>query len=496
MTKTKKCFSGCRKFIKNRNILKKKKKITKKNTFNNKTKKHKTNTKNKLLQYGSSGTEEEHLYEDRENALKKVGNFVLKNKSKLRTNYLKTICADSGACISFGTEVKKINELFDNFVNFNYAISPVKTIGIVSINGFVKEIKYSRNDYDSYAVLKSCAASAEADNLMYEYEVGINFVNKQNKIFPCFLETYGLFAYKDNVSWTLSKNTKTMQISELKNCLQNLPNLDYSIGCPKSKYIALLIQHIKDAKTLDDFIQEISRVANVGEQLILINYDIPYLLYQVYMPLATLANEFTHYDLHTSNVLLYEPIKGAYMTYNYHLNSGKTVKFNSRYIAKIIDYGRSYYNNGTHNSKDTYKHICKIKECEPACGENFGFGILGPEIPPGSFSYISSQERNKSADLRLINLVKSEVLVIGNIYQKFTNILDKIVFKKAFGTKEIVKSGLPLKIKNVIDVCKELEEYISNPTYVIKNESYFSSMPKIGDFHIYQDGRAMNFIQV
>jgi hypothetical protein len=517
MTKTKKCFSGCRKFIKNRNILKKKKKITKKNTFNNKTKKHKTNTKNKLLQYGSSGTKKEHLYENRENALKKVGNFVLKNKSKLRTNYLKTICADSGACISFGTEVKKINELFDNFVNFNYAISPVKTIGIVSINGFVKEIKYSRNDYDSYAVLKSCAASAEADNLMYEYEVGINFVNKQNKIFPCFLETYGLFLYKDDVSWENSMNSNQMRIEELKSCLQEQKSIDYTIGCPNYKNVAILIQHIKDAKTFGDLIYEISQEKIYGEKLTLTNNDMPYLLYQIYMPLATLADQFTHYDLHANNVLLYEPIKGSYMTYYYHLTSGKTVEFNSKYIVKIIDYGRCYYNNGTQNSLDTYKKICETTECTPKrgtdCGSDFGFAVLNPEERPGAFHFITSQKKNSSIDMRFINIIKEELnkdikymnksylTLFKHMNSAFVNLLDKIVydspklfFPTSFGTREILEPGKEKnKINNVKDLCEELGEYINQHAKI--DIMYYYELPKIGDFHIYQDGRPMNFIK-
>jgi len=531
MAKTKRCFSRCRQLPeedcrektrlcqytkgtrkycriskyytlnKNCDMIKKKKKLTKTEASKtigkfvlNKTRKH------KLLQQ-ELVEQEERLYQeqlkkqqDREKALKKVGNFVLKNKSNLRANYLKTICADSGACISFGTEVKKINELFDHFINFKYAVSPVKAIGSVSANGFVKEIKYSRNNYESYAVLKS-SINKQSDNLMYEYEVGINFINKQNKIFSCFLETYGMFLYKDDASWVTAKNAKTLLTSQLSNYLDYLPNIDYVVGCQKSKNIALLIQHVKDVKTIEDFITEISRKTSVGEQMMLINYDIPSILYQVYMPLASLANEFTHYDLHGSNVLLYEPIKGAYMTYNYHLTSGKTVKFHSRYIAKIIDYGRAYYDDGTQTSLDTYKKICKIKECNPSCGEDFGFAILGPEIPPGSFDYITSQKKNKSSDLRLINIIKENILTIGNVHPNFEKMLDKIVFKKSFGTKEIVKSGFPKKINNVMDACKELEEYILKPQFLAKNEGFYNLMPKIGDFHIYQDGRPMEFVK-
>lgn len=59
------------------------------------------------------------------------------------------------------------------------------------------------------------------------------------------------------------------------------------------------------------------------------------------MPLATLANTFTHYDLHPSNVLLCEPVLGKY--YKYILNDRTVVEFKSKYIVKIIDYGRSFF---------------------------------------------------------------------------------------------------------------------------------------------------------
>ena len=213
------------------------------------------------------------------------------------------------------------------------------------------------------------------------------------------------------------------------------------------------------------------------------------------MPLATLANQFTHYDLHRSNILLYEPVKGAYITYNYHLNSGITVKLHSKYIAKIIDYGRSYYNNGTQNSLDTYKKICKIKECEPECGRRVGLYYLGPRKPPSKNDYSTCQKKNISSDLRLIYLISESILPIGNISPGFNSILEKIVFNGKYGTKEIVKSGLPNKINNVIDLYKILEEYITLPNKIRANELQYQGLPKIGDFHIYQDGRPMNFVK-
>ena len=208
------------------------------------------------------------------------------------------------------------------------------------------------------------------------------------------------------------------------------------------------------------------------------------------MPLASLINEFTHYDLHTSNVLLYEPVKNSCITYNYHLISGKIVTFKSKYIAKIIDYGRCYYDDTQNSSLKTYKKICRTRDCDPDCGEEDGLSILAPEDSPGSFHYISSQVRNASHDLRFARNVS-----VPAVKSYLNEILEKIVYNSDYGTKENMKSGLPNKINNVVDMCDALENLINTPTYKIDNDSYFSSLTNIGDFHIYQDRRPMTFIK-
>jgi len=477
------------KLDKNCNMTKKTKKITKseaslkiKKFLLNKTRKRK---EQKII--------EQKIKENKKIAAsKKISKFMVKTGNKRRAHFLKTICFDSGACLSFGTEVKTINKFFNHFVNFEYAISPVKRIGSVSANGFVTEIKYSREGYDSYAVLKS-SILADSDNLMYEYEVGL-FINKQNKIFPCFLETYGLFYYKDEASWKQVKDTNMAGVKLIKNSLEVIP-IDYSIGCTKSKYLAILIQHIQNPITLYDFLSNVLKEPDQIEQQKLINFDLLYILYQIYMPLATLKNEFTHYDLHLNNVLLYEAGIDEYITYHYHLIDGTIVKFYSKYIVKIIDYGRAYFKDGTHNSKKIYDNICKITECDPNCGEDVGFNILGPEVPPGSFYYISSQVKNESADLRLINSLVNNFLYHKNTFAKFNSLLNRILYKKPQGTKEVRKSGLPHRISNVSDVCESLQEIVTDPLYILQNDRDFAYYDPLGDFHIYQDGRPMNFIK-
>lgn len=424
----------------------------------------------------------------KKNASTKIKGFMIKTGDKRRAVFLRTICADSGVCVAFGTEINKINKFFDNFSNFEYVVSPARTIGKESNNGFVKEIKYEREGYDAYAVLKS-SSRKDADNLMYEYEVG-QYINKQNTIFPCFLETYGVFLYKDDASWKHARDGDTIVPNVLKNSLRVLDEIDYSVGCLKSKYVAIMVQHIKNAITFKKFNENVTTKISDNEIIPTFNHEMVCILYQIYMPLASMHKEFTHYDLHTENVLLYEPVKKSYITYNYHLQSGEIITFKSKYIAKLIDYGRCYYDDPPKSSLKTYNKICGTSDCDPNCGEDDGLIVLSPEDRPGSFHYISSQIRNASHDLRF---AKNVVLPKKQTY--LNDLLKKIVYKKTFGTKENMKSGLPDKINNVVDMCDALEELINTPTYKIDNDSYFSSLTNIGDFHIYQDRRPMTFIK-
>ena len=435
-------------------------------------------------------------------ASKKIARFMMETKPKRQALFLKSLCSDSGVCVAFGTEINKINEFFNNFTDFNYAVS-IKKIGAVSANGFVKEITYRREGYESFAVLKS-SAKPKSDNLMYEYEVG-HYINKQNKIFPCFLETYGLFLYKNAAAWSKSKaqsqaankatakaTAESLAVVALRDGLTLSNAIDYSVGCPKSRDIAILIQHIKGAKTLSSYMDDAMDLDPLDYEKS-INYELPSLLYQIYMPLEVLKSEFTHYDLHYENVLLYKPIKDGYITFHYHLASGEVVKFNSQYIAKIIDYGRSYYDDGAKNAKSTYENICKIKECKPKCGKNYGVSWLGPEAYPGGSYYISTQVPNVSHDLRLLNIVKAKFSKIEETSAQFKRLLNKVVYKTNYGTNERTVSGMPDDIYNVADAESSLRELIKHPYYMIQNDREFAKLKNVGALHIYADRRPMRF---
>ena len=424
-------------------------------------------------------------------ARKTIGRFI-KNSGK----FLQTICSDSGVCIAFGKNTDEITQYFKGFADFTYANSPIKKIGDPSNNGFVKEIEYEREGYKSHAILKS-SVKPDSDNLVYEYLVGIKYINRILKSFPCFVQTYGLFFYNSEISWKIMKGTGPVHKSLLKT-LNVQTTIDYSKACLESKYVAILIQHIKNAKSLDSFIKP----AGYSNFL---KFDAIYILFIIYHALASLSTKFTHYDLHTGNVLIYEPVKDKYIQYHYHNSDGTITTFCSPYIPKIIDYGRSFFDNGNLNSRKIYDKLCKIKDCEK-CGDDYGFSWLDPKPS----YYISSSKKNESHDLRLLHIVNNRLyklydtepgFPVEKTFETLSNITKKVVYgvgikdedDKEFGTKENVSKG-KYKIFNVTDAYNYFKTAIEKPDLIGENQARYSNViNKLGDLHVYDDGRPMKY---
>ena len=293
--------------------------------------------------------------------------FFLKNKSKIKTNYLKHICSSAGDCLSFGKETEKINKLFHNFVDFSYVEFPIKRIGAVSFNGFISMLKYKRNNYECYAVLKS-SKRLISDNLYYEYLVGRDFINHYKNFFPCFTETYGIFKYNSANDWQNFQNENFLLNQEkLKSCLTNIS--DYpeeeiiKLSCnDKGNMISILCQHINVRYSLKELIKKYKTVNNQNFEL---DNILPSCLYQILLPLYYLRKVYSHNDLHEENVLCF-PVTTkngnlGYMNLNYIID-GSTYTLRSEYILKIIDYGRSYYKyDDKRNTKNSFMKIFKEK---------------------------------------------------------------------------------------------------------------------------------------
>ena len=216
-------------------------------------------------------------------------------------------------------------------------------------------------------------------------------------------------------------------------------------------------------------------------------------LYQIYCPLAFLSDEFTHYDLHSENVLIHQPSKNntQYIKMIYHYPDDSVVEIKTFGIAKIIDYGRCYFHDREQNlsSKDFYDMLCKTKECDPDCGKHVGFSTLGPEHFPGSFYHISSQKRNASHDLRLFYMIS----------RYFEGLQRKLEYTHEYGTAEIIHNENIFerggKIKNVKDAHLYLKYIImTDPMFMREIEQRFAGTTEYGELHCWVDGsRPMQF---
>jgi len=405
--------------------------------------------------------------------------------------HLTQVCNSSGICISLGSaEIPRINNFFDGFINFAL-IQNIKRVGSESANGFVHQIEYMKRDYIAHAILKS-AMNPNSDNLFYEFLVGYFFINEQKKNFTCFLETYGFGQYKNDTCWTNYRNkprnaTIMAKTRGILSCIDFFPNnAVYSNineflnrSCKHSSHITLLIEHIKDAKSLDSMLNDEN-----GE---FITYDLLSALYQIYLPLSCLSKKFTHYDLHTENVLIYEPFAGEKkcFLFTYTFPDGKTVSFKTKYMVKIIDYGRSFYKKDEKvNAMTLYGKLCnerKTPDCnvsrENRCGENLGYDSFSDGF---SSFFINSSLKNESHDLRLLHIMNTDEDIRDAIIENnpdLYDIISHVKFDAQYGTPEVLTSGInsnPPSINNVTDACKVLQQLLKMDLTQEQINDYYS----------------------
>jgi hypothetical protein len=272
--------------------------------------------------------------------------------------------------------IDEIKQKFDEFNTFKDA-TEVKQIGESSNQGFVRRIKFVRDGTSAYTILKT-ALEKTSDNLFYEFMVGSLLINNMKRYFPCFLETYGLY---------ISNNENVRDFKKFVFAPINGETIDNYImeSCKYSDSLSILIQDIEKPKTFEDFFikknNELLNNIRSSDKAKLQNFyevELPQLLYQIYSPLSKIAHLFTHYDLHMRNVLLYDIGKCIEIKYHKH-NPKDDISFKTRYIVKIIDYGRCYFDHKLLQEDSLlYDKICGIEECDPNCGSENGYSWLAP----------------------------------------------------------------------------------------------------------------------
>jgi hypothetical protein len=277
--------------------------------------------------------------------------------------------------------------------------------------------------------------------------------------------------FSSNRNIIIDSKTKSFNNLELIND-DNIKDNFQHFGCNPDKNISILIQYLDNPISFYDFYEGNLTIFNINS-----NFDVKWahfmlytVFYQIYMPLSILKNSFTHYDLHKNNVLLYKLDDNKFITFKYYIE-GQVVSFNSKYIVKIIDYGRSYFKEtDIFNSLEIKKIVCDLKECTNKVNNKCNgtqMGLQWLTYESNDFNILSSKLNNEY-DSKLFN---------------------KFVSKLFYKTRTSYKD-----INNIVDIEKHIRTTLNNPIYIKFNEG-FDEKYKLGTLNIYSDNRPMEFIK-
>jgi len=387
-----------------------------------------------------------------------------------------TICKNPTICISFAQYREDIERYFDYFSWTWARLQNIVKIGSDSVNGFNCEIPFERNQYRAYAVLKS-SRKESSDNLFYEALVG-DFINTLHQYYPCFVQTYRYGKYKtatfysdvkDNlVNPSILKRWKDELI--MKRVSGNATKKSNKLkiietSCKTPLYNCILIESIHPAASL------YSECMKHKDSIDFWTKVFPHYLFQVYSVLTTISTQFTHYDLHSDNVLLYLLDDKKYIKMNYHFKH-KTVSLMTNRILKIVDYGRSYfYQDQEINSNKIADLVCKFSSCNPECGKNKGY-------------YWLNREHNERYDLRLLNDIYKSIILEYDIRlpSYILDFLGNIEYKS---TETVHK----LNIRTIHDAFVYIQRLLKEETVVQYNNENYKDSTLLGELDVWVEER-------
>ena len=357
---------------------------------------------------------------------------------------VKRECPSSMDCLLLNNKHRdKIKELFDNFRSFTSLKSVLHLSKASGGNADVCLLTYNFHEYETKALMKT-QKPGKTDSLVYEFLMGKQ-INRYLSFLPNFVETYSLFKkYKDADITLLSLRKKYTYYNKSEQEM-----LEDEIN--KTTQNSLLVEYVHNATKIDlnnkDFVDN----------------DLIPVLFQIYYALYKLNGKFVHYDLYIPNIMLYEPYKGSHIKFNYQIE-GETYEFYSRYIAKIIDYGRVF----TSESTKIHKQLCIIQENK--CG-GVSFPVSNRLLKDYfNFDYVNP---NQSSDLSLLYQLKD--IMFDKLTGKFKIENDNLekLFKFLPELKESPQTGkydIPPKsssgkmINNVTDAFERLKKLIKIQT--------------------------------
>jgi hypothetical protein len=434
--------------------------------------------------------------------------------------------------ILFNSNSNTFLKSVEYFRNLKYYTNVIEPIGANSVNGFIRKLTYNKNGTEYPIVLKS-SADIGSDNLIYEFLVG-QCINIFAQYYPCFSKTYFAGFYNDERIYNAFKKlvvTSKMPAGVSLSDYLTIPHqndLEQLIkeGCLKSKFACIFTQYIPIRKSFYKYIQKYSKstpkhIEVFQPKFVDKLYTLIIGLHMTYQLLSSLANFFTHYDLHFENIVLVKLPKKTYITINYHNSSKEIISYKTKYIPIIIDYGHSFVNcqkmnTSVNNSHKIMKTVCNYdvdnpdktqRMCLSDCGNFTGFRYTKSyDEKTDTFKtrgshYINPTSRNITHDLRLLDIIAKWV---DFSHLKGNSFIEKSVkdfFKKmskfddAFGAPEN-KNSDQNKIYNVHTASELLNSVVANSQFNTNNNRLFDDKSLYGILDIWTDlSRPFQFIK-
>jgi hypothetical protein len=186
-------------------------------------------------------------------------------------------------------------------------ITDIKKIGAASVEGSVFNLDMSHNPLFAVKLPK------DDSNLNHEAIIGMGIINKLSDRIPNFVHTYGAFMCAPPLS-LLTEN----------------PIVNSWCSSKHHPITYLVLENIGNSVTLGELAWVLTEIDFLAIYIQVVNA----------INVANKDSEFTHYDLHSNNVLIQT------MTYDiiipiYLLGDG--VKYlKTKHLARIIDFGSSY----------------------------------------------------------------------------------------------------------------------------------------------------------
>jgi hypothetical protein len=239
-------------------------------------------------------------------------------------------------------------------------------------------------------------------------------------------------------------------------------------------------------KKINPFLED-KIIKNIGNN---IKYDLLNLALQLYFPLCALGPMYTHYDLHSDNVLVIILDKPIIIEYK---EDKKNITIITKYIPVIIDYGRSYTNclglDSLLMSRNFIESACESQECNLFASDRCEMTDVGFNSSRinynfyhdnDTFYYINSRIPNKSHDLRLLHIVMTFLNPTELLKKKYNKFANNILTPEWYNVPNPLRSDITYGVKEDIDnmlpsVAKKSIKTI-NDAYKFLRTVYFDVM--------------------